>query len=250
MSGADSWWGKQFERIADKIAERSLAWALGALATSGLAVWAKREWSSHAPKLLAAALAASSWIVLVVVSILLALAGFRARVLNRKLAELKLTAADAEQRGRRALEAELRAQWNDEVAMEAFGLDATDAWCFVHEIESTWSLHMNVRAWSAIPYPATVTLVGVTFALDDGRKELASVNPHLAWNPLRLGLNDEVRLTAELTSKAAELIRKSTTTECAALTAFVRVSLSFDGGPPTNPDKRRLRLDHPLRVQR
>jgi hypothetical protein len=100
MSGADSWWGKQFEKIADKIAERALVWALGAVATSGLAVWAQREWSAHAPKLLAAALAASSWIVLVVVSTLFALAGVRARMLNRKFSQLKLTVADAEQRGR------------------------------------------------------------------------------------------------------------------------------------------------------
>lgn len=91
-------------------------------------------------------------------------------------------------------------------------------------------------------------MVEATFAVDDGKKVLASQNPHVAWNPLHIGLNEAVRLSVSLSQQAAELIRAASEAGCVILTVFVRVSLSLDGGPPTNPDRCRKKLEHPLRM--
>jgi hypothetical protein len=187
-------------------------------------------------------------------ALLFLLAGLRVRTLKREAASLLASqnrrVAEAAARARDQLAADLRAQWTEDTALESFGLEPTDAWCFVHQNESTRALHMAVRAWSAIPYPAAITVVEATFALDDGRKEvLASLNPHVSWNPLNLGLNETVRLSAVLSQQAADLIRSASKTGCVMLTMFVRISLSLDGGPPTNPDRYRRKMDHPLRIQ-
>lgn len=241
------------DKVAEKVADSFVPWLLGVVASSGVVVGARAYLQERAPAMAALAGRFGAWALAAAFAILFLLAGLRARALKRERDGLLATQAQRVEQAaalaRKQLTSELRSQWTEDKSLASFGLEAIDAWCFVHESESTWAVHTVVRAWSAIPLGAAITVVEATFAVDDGRKEIASLNPHVSWNPLHQGLNDPVKLSASLSGDAAGRLRAASKEGCVMLTVFVRVSLSLDGGAPTNPDRCRRRLEHPLRVQ-
>jgi hypothetical protein len=236
MADMRSWWRKPVEWIAEKIVDK----LLGLVTFSGV-VAAAAYWWAH--------LGVASWVLAGLLAVIAILAHVRARQLARENEALRRSVDEAADRTKREVAEEQRAAWTDEVALQCFGLEVMDAWCFVQETQDSWSIHMAVRPWSAIPYQPAIALARATFQLDDGW-EVASCDPNLSWNPLELGVNQIRRVTTSLSQNAAERIRSAAKCGGRVLaSAVVAVSLRLDGGPPTDPDRYRRKLELLLRVQ-
>lgn len=155
MSEQDPWWKRLDRKATEKVADSFLAWLIGLGATSGFAVAAKSILQHRAPDIFTYAVAVGPWALAAIFALLFLLTGLRARILKREAVSLLESqdrpVSEAAARARNQLGADLRAQWAEDTALEAFGLEPIDAWCFVHKGETTWALHSTIRAWSAIP---------------------------------------------------------------------------------------------------